>query len=82
MTARSRGQRSGGGQGFGRGGCGAGGQRFGANGFCLCPKCGEKFPHEAGVPCMEERCPKCGAALVREGSPHHLEIMSRRTGPR
>jgi hypothetical protein len=27
---------------------------------------------------MEQRCPECGTALVREGSPHHLEIERRR----
>jgi hypothetical protein len=26
---------------------------------------------------MEERCPTCGVALVREGSPHHKEILAR-----
>jgi hypothetical protein len=29
---------------------------------------------------MDERCPECGCALVREGSPHHLEIERRRAG--
>jgi hypothetical protein len=24
------------------------------------------------MPCKDERCPKCGKALVREGSEHHL----------
>jgi hypothetical protein len=51
---------------------------MGAGGFCLCPKCGTRFPHEPGVPCLEQRCPHCGGALVREGSAHHQEIEARR----
>jgi len=27
---------------------------------------------------MQERCAACGVALVREGSPHHQEILARR----
>ncbi len=46
-------------------------QEKGVSGFCICPKCGEKIPHQAGVPCQEERCPKCGAKMLREGSYHH-----------
>lgn len=61
----------------GRGGCGS---SLGAGGACICPKCGQRFPHNAGIPCIEERCPSCGVAMVREGSPHHQEIESRRAG--
>ncbi|MGB9599747.1 MAG: ArsR/SmtB family transcription factor [Myxococcota bacterium] len=50
------------GSGFGRG--------FGPSGYCICPKCKEKIVHTPGVPCMQERCPKCGGVMVREGSPH------------
>ena len=39
---------------------------FGPGGFCVCPKCGFKKPHEAGVPCRDERCPQCGAVMMRE----------------
>lgn len=59
----------------GRGGCGG---FMGAGGACVCPKCGQRVPHNAGIPCIKERCPDCGVALVREGSPHHQEIQSRR----
>ncbi len=73
----------------GRGGQGAGGMggergqgtgigRMGDGGFCLCPKCGHRAPHNAGSPCLKERCPSCGSAMVREGSPHHQEIENRR----
>ncbi|MCL5278163.1 MAG: DUF134 domain-containing protein [Deltaproteobacteria bacterium] len=42
---------------------------MGAGGFCVCPQCNEKIPHRAGVPCKEEKCPKCGTSMMREGSP-------------
>jgi transcription initiation factor IIE alpha subunit len=31
----------------------------------LCPSCGYRAPHQAGVPCMNQTCPKCGARMVR-----------------
>jgi hypothetical protein len=57
---------------------GTGGGGMGAAGSCVCPKCDGRFPHQPGMPCMEERCPECGVALVREGSPHHQQILARR----
>ena len=47
---------------------------MGSGGFCICPKCGYKEVHQAGIPCREERCPNCGARMVREGSYHHKLI--------
>jgi hypothetical protein len=44
---------------------------MGTGGFCVCPKCGERIPHQRGVPCQKERCPECGAKMLREGSFHH-----------
>jgi len=51
----------------GRGGR-RGGNRPGAGpgGNCVCPACGEKMPHQQGIPCFNQVCPKCGAKLVRE----------------
>ncbi|MDX2504559.1 MAG: ferredoxin [Gammaproteobacteria bacterium] len=44
---------------------------MGSGGFCICPKCGEKNPHHRGTPCQQEKCPQCGAKLLREDSYHH-----------
>lgn len=32
---------------------------------CICPNCGEKVYHKRGVPCFEEKCPKCGISMER-----------------
>ncbi|MGW8284570.1 MAG: NifB/NifX family molybdenum-iron cluster-binding protein [Candidatus Deferrimicrobiaceae bacterium] len=60
----------GGGRGKGKGGQGAGrmGGPFaaGPSGFCICPQCGQKEPHERAVPCLTRKCPKCGATMTRE----------------
>jgi len=59
-----------GGQGQGKGGRGqgrlGGPLAGGATGNCLCPKCGNREPHERGVPCLQKKCPKCGTAMTRE----------------
>ncbi len=52
-----------GGQGRGRMG---GPRQGGVGGSCLCPNCGHREPHGAGVPCMRKACPKCGTAMTRE----------------
>ncbi|MDH4222287.1 MAG: FYDLN acid domain-containing protein [candidate division Zixibacteria bacterium] len=64
------------GPGTGRGsgmGCGQGRGRMGGNrpgagvgGSCVCPSCGAKTPHQAGTPCYDLTCPKCGNRMVRE----------------
>lgn len=64
---RGGGQGSGGGRGRGQGpGRKGGSQAAGPGGYCLCPECGNKVKHIAGKPCYEQKCPKCGAALIRE----------------
>lgn len=50
-------------------------QGMGPSGDCVCLGCGATKPHEPGVPCTKERCPKCGRAMVREGSEHHLAYL-------
>jgi predicted Fe-Mo cluster-binding NifX family protein len=37
-----------------------------AVGSCVCPKCGQREPHQRGVPCLQVNCPACGAAMIRE----------------
>jgi len=38
----------------------------GPGGYCVCPKCGYKIPHQPGIPCSQLLCPKCKINLVRE----------------
>ena len=59
------------GTGMGRGSSGRGrmcGNQPGAgpSGNCLCPNCGAKVAHQAGKPCYEQICPKCGSQMMRE----------------
>lgn len=50
-----------------------GGRGMGPSGRCVCLKCGYSVPKKAGVPCLDERCPSCGTALVREGGAHYRQ---------
>jgi len=56
------------GQGVGRGGQGRGrkgGSGLGPGGECRCPQCGYTMPHQVGVPCNQQTCPKCGSRMTR-----------------
>ena len=44
---------------------------MGSGGVCVCPKCQTTLLHRQGVPCQEERCPECGAKMLRKGSEHY-----------
>ena len=64
MPQGGRGQGvGGGGQGQGKGRMG--GRGLGPGGDCRCPQCGHTMPHQAGVPCYQQTCPKCGSKVVR-----------------
>jgi len=51
--------------------------RMGAGGSCICLKCGNRYPHRQGQPCLDTPCPSCGAKMVREGSPRHQAYMEK-----
>lgn len=51
---------------------------MGENGNCVCPKCGEIIPHTSGIPCVETKCPKCNARMLREGSDHHKAFLKKK----
>ncbi len=42
-----------------------GGFALGPAGECVCPKCGYKALHQRGVPCYQQKCPKCGTLMTR-----------------
>lgn len=55
MSGRGRG---------GRGGMG-GPNAAGPGGKCVCPNCGKKVSHQTGIPCYNQKCPKCGTKMIR-----------------
>jgi predicted Fe-Mo cluster-binding NifX family protein len=38
---------------------------LGPGGFCQCPACGVRVPHEQGIPCAQVSCPHCGQIMER-----------------
>lgn len=56
---------------------------LGPEGLCVCPKCGFEKAHQPGIPCIQERCPHCHSALVRQGSEHYrlLKKIDRKKEP-
>jgi predicted Fe-Mo cluster-binding NifX family protein len=38
---------------------------LGPGGFCHCPDCGARVPHEQGIPCAQVRCPRCSQMMER-----------------
>jgi NAD-dependent SIR2 family protein deacetylase len=52
-------------------------EHLGRRGTCVCPKCGVRVSHQPGLPCQEDRCPKCGAKMLREGSKHHALFLKK-----
>jgi len=41
------------------------GEGAGPRGHCICPSCGTKVPHKAGIPCNQINCPKCNTKMIR-----------------
>ena len=35
-------------------------------------------PHPKGTPCMDLRCPKCGAKMLRKDSFHHQKVQEKK----
>jgi hypothetical protein len=50
---------------------------MGPSGRCVCLGCGATKRHDPGIPCLDERCPRCGKAMVREGSVHHRAALGK-----
>jgi hypothetical protein len=46
---------------------------MGTDGRCICPKCNTTIAQRRG-----ERCPECGAKMLREGSEHHELLIRKR----
>lgn len=40
----------------------------GPDGTCICtnPDCKAEVPHQTGVPCSDQKCPKCGSSMTRK----------------
>ena len=43
------------------------GRGLGPKGECFCINCGTVVPHQAGIPCYKQKCPKCGSFMSRRG---------------
>ncbi|MDD3491596.1 MAG: cation diffusion facilitator family transporter [Candidatus Pacebacteria bacterium] len=39
---------------------------LGPGGYCVCPECGYKIPHQRGKPCSIFKCPDCEKSLERK----------------
>lgn len=60
-----RGTGAGRGMGTGRG-RNSGPSAAGPGGVCICPQCRTTLTHQQGAPCMEIKCPNCGAFMTRQ----------------
>ena len=53
------------GRGEGRGRMGGNRPGSGSGSDCVCPSCGQRSPHQRGIPCYSVTCPKCGIKMVK-----------------
>jgi NAD-dependent SIR2 family protein deacetylase len=51
---------------------------MGLGDVCVFPKCEARLRHRRGIPCQEERCPECGAKMLREGSEHYRQWLEKK----
>ncbi len=65
-----------GGRGMGRNRSLSGKEGLGPSGLCVCVKCNYSSQKKRGIPCMEEKCPNCGATLLRQGGTHHSKALN------
>jgi len=49
----------------------------GMSDHCICIKCSYTSIKKRGIPCMEEKCPTCGAVLLREGGYHYQKAKGK-----
>ncbi|MCD6446784.1 MAG: hypothetical protein J7L40_01315 [Candidatus Marinimicrobia bacterium] len=55
------------GRGLGQGSRSKGsGMGNGPGGYCTCPSCAYQAPHQPGVPCYKQKCPKCNTTMIRQ----------------
>ncbi|MBR9976859.1 MAG: DUF134 domain-containing protein [Bacteroidetes bacterium] len=52
-------------------------QRMGKGGFCICPSCDLRIPHQQAKPCIEAHCPECGKRMFREHGEHHRRYLEK-----
>jgi len=43
-----------------------GGVGLGLGGNCVCSNCGIVVAHQRAVPCIQQKCPKCGSNMARQ----------------
>ncbi|MBN2614123.1 MAG: DUF134 domain-containing protein [Bacteroidales bacterium] len=46
--------------------------------MCICPKCDHEIPHQMGIPCNSNLCPKCNIRMMRKGSNRHAFVLKKR----
>lgn len=54
------------GAGFGNRKGRMGGIAAGPSGKCICQNCGATAPHQMGIPCTQQKCPRCNNLMVRK----------------